>query len=177
MSTHFYRDTNLGRNYLLFAMSFLLASAIFAFAWILSFASRLRPFLSVSTGIVSVTAYPAGCLFSRWYWFRVPLAQLVLLLVEMMIVTVAAILYFKHLWPIRNSLTVFLLTAHFIFWLWYSESLSQALEIANAYGAGHANSWSAMFNALVLPTLGLLSSLAWARYLNFTWTTSAVSIN
>ena len=163
-----YRDSSFERNYLFFSMSLLLAAVIFLFVRILIYLPPLRSFLLGSAGVVSSAAYPFGCLWDRWQWLRISRTQAFLLLLEIIIVIICTILYLCRRWPLPGRRTLVLLTVHFCLWLWVSGSLGVAFDIARAYGPSYSGSWTVMINALLLPTLGFLASIAWAMYIKST---------
>ena len=169
-----YHDSSFERNCVLYSMSLLLATIIFLLMLVLRYFSRLRSFILISAGGVSVAAYPISCLWSQWHLLRISPAAALGLLLEILTVVVSAILYLHRRWPIPQRPTIVLLAMHFGLWAWVSGNFGVALDIAR--GPSYSGSWTVIFNALFLPVLGFLASISWAYHTRSTATADTLAM-
>src|SRR5881628_2209089 len=70
-----YRDSSFERSYLFASMCLLLTAIIFIAMGVLNYFSQVRSFLLLLTGVAIIAAYPLGCLWSRWAFFRISSAE------------------------------------------------------------------------------------------------------
>jgi hypothetical protein len=159
-----YRDSSFERLYLFYWSSLFLAAAFFLLFRVLSHFSHLRSTLSIVAGAASLATYPLACLWYRWLWHQVSPGKALLLLVETIAVLLASVVYLERKWPIARVAGILVVAAHFALWAWLSERFGMLLSIARSYGLSSSPLWILMFNAILLPMLGFISTLAWAMY-------------
>jgi hypothetical protein len=83
-------------------------------------------------------------------------------LVETIAVLLASVVYLERKWPIARVAGILVVAAHFALWAWLSERFGMLLS--SSYGLSSSPLWILMFNAILLPMLGFISTLAWAMY-------------
>jgi hypothetical protein len=130
-----YHDSSFERRGAFYFSSFLLATIIFLLVIALRRLSplRLRSLSEVSAGMVSATAYPLGCLWTRWAWHRQSAAKISLLLLETMAAAAYVIIYFLRTWPASRLFGLSVLAGHFILWAWACRATAAFLELSQMY--------------------------------------------
>jgi hypothetical protein len=158
-----YRDSSFERRYLFYSMSLLLAAVIFLLVSFLSRFSLLRPFLLVSAGVVSIAAYPLGCLGLREL-LGISRSATTWLSLETIAVVVAGVLYPYGSRRIPRVLGIFLLAMHFILWICISHSYIGISDLVRSYGLLNRTLWIQLMEAFLLPILSFLSTYTWGVY-------------
>ncbi len=151
---HLDPHSDVGGNAAFLLLALEITLSIFLLLRIFSQISLIRMFLLYAAGIVSAVALPFSWLYGAHLYEPppgLPNPPHGLLFLELVAVTVCAILYLLAKWPLPGWGGILLLILHYGFWGW--------LFLGGPYF------WLGPFK-LLFPLAGLCSAVAWALYVS-----------
>ena len=151
---HLHPHSDVGGNAAFLLLALGITLGVFVVLRVFSRTFLSRAFLLYTAGIVSAVALPFSWLYGAY--LHEPLPGLpdpphALLMLELVAVTICAILYLLAKWPLPKWGSVLLLILHYGFWGW--------LLLGGPYF------WLGSFK-LIFPLAGLCSSVTWGFYVS-----------
>lgn len=161
-----YRDESFRNGDLVFyAMSILLAMAIFALVLLLSHLAAMRPFLLIASGIADVASFPLGFLWLRTF-YHISATVASWLLLEMVACAVAAVFYIYRRRSVPQVSSILLLAAHFGLWGWVNHTYDGLIGLGLSYGFWSMTFLGSTVHRFAFLLLGFFATLSWAAYVS-----------
>jgi hypothetical protein len=119
-------------------------------------------------GLLSLAAFPAVALYFPNYFFQASannstfaIASLWLIL-ELILALIAGFLYATQKWRLPSPAGILALLAHFCFWSWLTGMYASPSSVVRGYDFQMLPACTMLIFFWGFPTLGFLSSVAWA---------------